>query len=56
MGSKQYILFSSCHPRHTKINISFNLARRICMITLNPESWDKRLQEQKNITRKKIPS
>ena len=25
--SKQYLLFYSCHPIHTKINILFNLAR-----------------------------
>ena len=27
--STQYLLFYSCHPRHTKINISFNLVRRL---------------------------
>ena len=27
--SKQYLLFNSCHPRHTKINIPYNLARRL---------------------------
>ena len=30
--SKQYLNFKSCHPKHTKINIPFSLARRICTI------------------------
>ena len=29
MDSKQYLLFNSCHPRHTNINIPYNLARRL---------------------------
>ena len=27
--SKQYLLFHSCHPRHTKLNIPYNLACRL---------------------------
>ena len=27
--NKQYLLFNSSHPRHIKINIPFNLARRL---------------------------
>ena len=30
--SKQYLNFKSCHPRHTKQAIPYNLARRICTI------------------------
>ena len=43
------MLFTSCHPKHTKNNIPFNLARRICTIVSNIEIRDKRLQELKNI-------
>ncbi|VDI57978.1 Hypothetical predicted protein, partial [Mytilus galloprovincialis] len=44
----QYLDFRSCHPSHTKRNIPFNLARRICTIVINLELRDKRLQELKN--------
>ena len=27
--SEQYLNFNSCHPKHTKINIPFSLARRL---------------------------
>ncbi|CAC5419811.1 unnamed protein product [Mytilus coruscus] len=27
--SKQYLLFTSCHPKHTRVNIPYNLAKRI---------------------------
>ncbi|GAB1599900.1 uncharacterized protein LOC115230173 [Argonauta hians] len=47
--SKQYLLFSSCHPKHTKTNIHFNLARSICTIVSNPQTKIKRLNELKNI-------
>ena len=30
--SKQYLNFYSCHPKHTKTSIPYNLARRICTI------------------------
>ena len=43
--SKQYLLFYSCHPRHIKINISFNLARRLR--TIVPEE-QVRMQELKS--------
>ena len=51
--SQQYLLFSSNHPRHTKTNIPFNLARRICTIVSNRQTRQKRLQElkEKLITR-----
>ena len=43
--SHQYLLFNSCHPSHTKRNIPFNLARRICSIVTNEELRTKRLIE-----------
>ena len=30
--TKQYLMFDSCHPRHTRNNIPYNSARRICTI------------------------
>ena len=45
--SKQYLQFTSCHPKHTRTNIPFNLARRICSIVSNFETRNKRLQELK---------
>ncbi len=45
----QYLDFRSCHPRHTKNNIPFNLARRICTITSQETTRLKRLLELKNI-------
>ena len=45
----QYLDFHSCHPRHTKINIPFNLARRICTITSQVTNRNKRLSELKSI-------
>ena len=30
--SQQYLIFNSCHPKHTKINIPFSLAKRLCTI------------------------
>ncbi|XP_014778431.1 uncharacterized protein LOC106875004 [Octopus bimaculoides] len=54
--SKQYLLFSSCHPKHTKINIPFNLARRICTIASNSKTREKQLQELKtSILDRKYP-
>ena len=47
--SKQYLLFSSCHPKHTRTNIPFNLARRICTIVSNINTRNKRLLELKKI-------
>ena len=45
--SKQYLLFTSCHPKHTKQNIPFSLARRLCSIISNNETLNIRLQELK---------
>lgn len=35
---KQYLLFTSNHPNHTKTNIPFNLPRRICTVVSNYET------------------
>ena len=43
--TKQYLEFSSNHPRHIKNNIPFNLARRICTIVVEPEIREIRLRE-----------
>jgi hypothetical protein len=54
--SHQYLLFNSCHPSHTKRNIPFNLARRICTIVTNEELRTKRLIELTTyLQRKKYP-
>ena len=41
----QYLDFRSCHPSHTKRNIPFNMARRICTIVTDGNLRAKRLQE-----------
>ena len=46
--TKQYLHFRSCHPRSTKHNIPYNLARRICTIVTEPSLRNHRLQEMKN--------
>ena len=43
--SKQYLLFQSCHPRHTKINIPYNLACRLKTIVSEDNVLRKRMQE-----------
>ena len=56
--SKQYLLFSSCHPKHTKTNIPFNLSKRICTIVSDKNTRDLRLHELKQflINRQYPPS
>ena len=46
--SKQYLLFYSCHPTHTKINIPFNLARRLRTIVSEKQVLQRRMQELKS--------
>ncbi len=41
--SKSYLDFNSCHPRNTKTNVTYNLARRICTICNHMTDRDKRL-------------
>lgn len=43
--TKQYLNFFSCHPRHTKSNIPFSLARRVCTIVSDMFTRQKRLNE-----------
>ncbi|XP_062579478.1 uncharacterized protein LOC134241451 [Saccostrea cucullata] len=43
----QYLHFNSCHPRHTKRAIPYNLARRICTIVNKETTKIQRLQELK---------
>ena len=43
--SRQYLLFYSCHPRHTKVNIPYNLARRIR--TIDDTTLNNRMEELK---------
>ena len=43
----QYLDFRSCHPSHTKRNIPFNLARRICTIVTDQTLRSRRLEELK---------
>ena len=45
--SKQYLLFYSCHPIHTKINIPYNLARRLRTIVSEEQIFQRRMQELK---------
>ena len=53
--SKQYLPFTSNHPRHFLTNIPFSLTRRICTIVENEKVKGKRFKELKNIARTKIP-
>ena len=46
--SKQYLLFSSCHPRHAKINIPYNLARRLKTIISEENVLINRMTELKS--------
>ena len=43
--SKQYLNFHSCHPKHTKTSIPYNLARRICTIVSDKNTQQKWLLE-----------
>ena len=45
--TKQYLTYKSCHPKHTKNNIPYNLARRICSIVSEESNREKRLCELK---------
>ena len=41
----RYLDYHSCHPGHTKSNIPYTLARRICAIVTNQDLKKKRLDE-----------
>ena len=47
-----YLNFNSCHPKHIKINIPFNLASRILAIANTEESKSSRLQQLKTDLKK----
>ncbi len=51
--TKNYLPFKSYHPRHTKVNIPFCLARMICTIVDDPDIKKQRLTELKLNLRKK---
>ena len=54
--SKQYLLFYSCHPRHTKVNIPYNLARRLRTIISEDRILKIRMQELKSfLTKQNYP-
>ena len=46
--SKQYLLYTSCHPKHTRNSIPYNLARRLKMIVSDENISITRLEELKN--------
>ena len=41
----QYLNFQSCHPSHTKLNIPYCMARRVCAIVIEQELREVRLRE-----------
>ncbi len=49
---KQYLLFKSCHPRHTKTSIPFSLARRLKTIISDDNTLNKRLSELNSYLKK----
>jgi len=54
--SKQYLTFRSCHPKHTKTNIPFSLARRVCTIVSERNRLKIRLKElAKALLNRKYP-
>lgn len=48
----QYLDYYSCHPRHTKSNIPYTLARRICALVSKENLQNKRLKELKTFLKK----
>ena len=51
--SKQYLLYTSCHPKHARNSIPYNLARRLKTIVSENRVLDQRLNELKNYLRKR---
>ena len=51
--AKQYLLFSSAHPKHTKTNLPFSLARRTCAIVSEKHVLNQRLSELEQTLRKR---
>ena len=55
--TKQYLRFDSCHPKSTRINIPFTLARRICLMVSEESRRHVRLQQlQQYLKRLKYPN
>ena len=55
--SKQYFLYTSCHPKHTRNSIPYNLARRLKTIVSENEVLDQRFNElKKYLNKRKYPS
>ena len=55
--SKQYLLYASCHPKHTRNNIPYNLARRLKMIISKDSTLLVRLEKLKTfLLKQKYPS
>ena len=54
--SKQYLLYTSCHPKHTRNSIPYNLARRLRMIISDENTLLTRLEELKTfLSKQKYP-
>ena len=54
--SKQYLLYTSCHPRHIKNNIPYCLARRITTIVSENNKLEKRMEElNQDLIKRKFP-
>ena len=54
--SKQYRLYTSCHPKHTRNGIPYNLARRLKMIISEENTLLTRLEELKSyLLKQKYP-
>ena len=52
----QFLPFTSCHPKHIKKNVLYNLARRICTIVDEKDTLDSRLLDLKEkLRRQKYP-
>ena len=51
--SYNYITFDSGHPRHTKVNIPFNMERRIRTIVSDEERSKQKLEDLKAILESK---
>ena len=54
---KQYLLYTSCHPKHTRNSIPYNLARRLKMTISEDNTLLVRLEELKTfLLKQKYPS
>ena len=54
--SKQYLLYTSCHPKHTRNSIPYNLARRLKTIVSDEDTLNIRLGDlKKYLLKRKYP-